>query len=628
MAELRWILAFAFPLALAGQSPRSPEYSAAQGALSQGWNTWDVYSVAAQALLPDGFTLRVELGHTGALNADAFLANTQLGRQGKTDERVKPGPHTWDGSYTEFQVSWQGHDLLVQTAHEGPDLVLLVTPVPSANVPPPTLVIAAGILWDRPGSAAKEGDHLEFINDRHRIPVYWTGREQGVASLPVATAHFAATLVGPIGVGTGRPRTVDEIKDILARRRPDGSDSAQAIESVIGWDTIYDPAGSRVISPVSRLWSASWGGYVLFEWDTFFAADLAAVGNRNLAYANAVEVLNEATPEGFVPNFARPGGWKSFDRSEPPVGALTVLGLYRQFHDRWFLRDAFEPLLRWNRWWDAHRQIDGYLVLGTDAANRPQDPDDPSVGKLQAAKYESGLDNSPMYDGAPFDAATHRMRLADVGLMGLYIADCKALADIADALGRAPEAKELRGRAEHYGRRLQNLWDEHTGMFLNKDLDTGLLSPRLSPTNFYPMLAAAATPAQAERMVRDHLMNPQEFWGQWVIPSIMRSDPAFKDQDYWRGRIWGPMNYLVYLGLRNYDQPLARRQLAEKSLALFNQEWVLKGHVHENYNALTGAGDDVSSSDRYYHWGALLALIDRLETGGPARAQWTHPPAR
>jgi glycogen debranching enzyme len=124
-------------------------------------------------------------------------------------------------------------------------------------------------------------------------------------------------------------------------------------------------------------------------------------------------------------------------------------------------------------------------------------------------------------------------------------------------------------------------------------------------------------------MVNEHLLNPKEFWGEWVIPSIARSDPAFRDQNYWRGRIWGPMNYLVYLGLRNYDQPSARKQLAKKSLALFNQEWTLNGHVHENYNAITGMGDDVSSSDRFYHWGALLGLIDHLENG--ARADQPAP---
>lgn len=131
-------------------------------------------------------------------------------------------------------------------------------------------------------------------------------------------------------------------------------------------------------------------------------------------------------------------------------------------------------------------------------------------------------------------------------------------------------------------------------------------------------------------MVNEHLLNPGEFWGEWVIPSIARSDPAFHDQDYWRGRIWGPMNYLVYLGLRNYDLPAVRQQLAQKSLALFNQEWALNGHVHENYNANTGLGDDVTSSDRFYHWGALLGLIDYQENGPGADqpAASHHGPAR
>jgi neutral trehalase len=197
--------------------------------------------------------------------------------------------------------------------------------------------------------------------------------------------------------------------------------------------------------------------------------------------------------------------------------------------------------------------------------------------------------------------------------MGLFIADCNALADIAEILGKRPEALELRERSARYREKLQTLWDEKSGSFLNKNLDNGVLSPRLAPTNFYPLLARAATPGQAERMIREHLLNPAEFGGDWVIPAIARSDPAFKDQEYWRGRIWGPMNYLVYLGLRNYDATAARRELAQKSLALFQKEWLQKGHVHENYNAITGEGDDVSSSDRFYHWGALLGLINCLE---------------
>jgi hypothetical protein len=47
--------------------------------------------------------------------------------------------------------------------------------------------------------------------------------------------------------------------------------------------------------------------------------------------------------------------------------------------------------------------------------------------------------------------------------------------------------------------------------------------------------------------------------------------------------------------------------------------------VHENYNSITGTGDDVNNSDRFYHWGALLGYVEYLEQTQPPSAL---PPAR
>jgi neutral trehalase len=355
---------------------------------------------------------------------------------------------------------------------------------------------------------------------------------------------------------------------------------------------------------------------------------MAGVGDRDLAYADALEILREATIQGFVPNYARGGGWKSADRSEPPVGAITVLGLYKQFGDRWLLRDSFLPLLRWNRWWTEHRDTGGYLSWGSDGQNEPQNLDDTSRGTRVGAILESGLDNSPMYDDAVFDEKTHLLEFADVGLMSLYIADCDALAEIADVLHETAAAVELRARSARYKEKLATLWSPADGIFLNKDLHTGVYSHRLSPTNFYPLLARAATPAQAAQMIGRHLTNENEFWGEWILPSIARNDPSFPDQNYWRGRIWGPMNYLVYLGLRNYDDADTRREFATKSYALFAKEWRARGHVHENYNAISGTGDDVANSDRFYHWGALLGWIEYLEQTAPSSGTPHHAQER
>jgi putative isomerase len=613
---------------------RSESYEQVQQRLARGWNTWDAHSVATQVLLPEGLAIRVGLKHNSTLNGDAYLGDALIGRLEPGAEVVTPGPHTWDGSYTRADFEWKGHTWVLESAHDGTDLVLVIAPLPSetssatTSAVPPTVVFSVGYLWNQPGVVRKSAaDEIlaEPVPDG-QVAIYCTcslPSNGTFTDVPLPGPYFAVNLTGPVGISTGKRRSIDEIISAIERQRDTYKESVKAagsnrpilsaIESTLGWDTIYEPEKRRVLSPVSRVWSVNWGGYVLFDWDTFFAATMASIGNKDLAYANALETLREETPEGFVPNYARAGNWKTSDRSEPPVGAITVLSLYRKFHDRWFLNDTFDPLLRWNRWWSAHRDMQGYIVVGSDPANDPRNPDDRSVGTWQGAVYESGLDNSPMYDGSFYNPQTHLLEFADVGMTSLYIADCDALAEIADVLSKPTEAKELRARSARYRSNLATLWDQKAGIFLNRDLHTGQFSSRLSPTNFYPLLAKAATPEEARTMIDKHLLNPEEFWAKWVIPSIARNDPAFRDQNYWRGRIWGPMNYLVYLGLLNYDFPAARSAFAQKSYELFLKEWRTNGHVHENYNAITGSGDDLSSSDRFYHWGALLGYLQYLE---------------
>jgi Mannosylglycerate hydrolase MGH1-like glycoside hydrolase domain len=614
-------------------APASAQYQQVQKRLATGWNTWDVHSVTTQVLLPDGLAIHLGLKHNSTLYSDAFLGDALIGRQTPGAEQVFPGPHSWDGTYTDLRLSWKGHDLRLQTARDGGNLVMLATPLPSQplSAVPATIVFSVNYLWDRPGNAIRQSGHIEAHGPLHAVAVYCTCRNATVAedvNLPIGGAYLSTDFVEPVGISTGAPLGVEKIRAIIDRasetyhqsvaRSGKSADVVDAIQTVLGWDTIYEPEGRRVLSPVSRVWSVIWGGYVIFDWDTFFASTMASIGDRDLAYADAIETLRSETQQGFVPNYAQAGDWKSSDRSEPPVGSITVLGIYQRFHDRWFLREAFAPLLRWNLWWAKTRDIQGYLAWGSNGDNTPADLDDTARGTRAGAILESGLDNSPMYDDTTYNATTHTLEFADVGLMSMYIADCDALAAIADDLGETTTAGQIRERATRYRTKLATLWDNDAGIFLNKDLHTGQFGSRLSPTNFYPLLAKAATPQQAEVMIKNHLLNPKEFWGEWIIPSIARDDPAFKDQNYWRGRIWGPMNYLVYLGLRNYNHPEVQRQFAEKSYALFLEEWKKNGHVHENYNGISGAGDDVHSSDRFYHWGALLGYIQYLQETQPS----------
>ena len=110
-------------------------------------------------------------------------------------------------------------------------------------------------------------------------------------------------------------------------------------------------------------------------------------------------------------------------------------------------------------------------------------------------------------------------------------------------------------------------------------------------------------------MSQRYLCDPEELGGEFMLPSISRRDPAFPDQDYWRGRIWAPMNYLVYEALCEAGMKDERKLLAQSSRAVLLKEWTEHGHVHENYSGYDGQGCDKPNSNNFYHWGGLLGYI-------------------
>ena len=291
-----------------------------------------------------------------------------------------------------------------------------------------------------------------------------------------------------------------------------------------------------------------------------------------------------------------------------------VREVYRRYPERWFLEAVFDDLLGWNRWWLKKRVNEGLLAYGSHATKNPYN--EPAVRTRRTAGYESGMDDSPMYEGVPFNPDKNTMEFQDVGLTSLVIADSLALAEMAAILGRLEEERELRDRAATLAARLESLWEPTVGLYLNRNTETGELSPRLSPTAFYPLLGRVPAADRAERMIGEHMLNPDEFWGDWVLPSIARNDPAFPKQRYWKGAIWPPLNFLSYLALRQYGFEDARAELAAKSLDMFLTEWQRKGYVSENYSSITGTGDDERlSSDNFHSWGTLFAIPAFLEAG-------------
>lgn len=590
--------------------------------INRGWQTWNNASVFSYVHMPEKMGFKLGLKD---YKYEKSLPNALIGSEA-ADGIVTPYAHAYDNSYTFSRLEWLDIEITVETACADGDQVVIVTPV---KLPPkaPTLIVESISLWNSSAILTKKDSTLTLQKDDTAITVQITAPENTEYFTWCNTPYLSAALSEPIGISTGKARTLEEIRNICAARKQKWADNMNkygkfaetynAMQTCQAWDTIFNPEYGYPTTTVSRIWNNEWGGYVLFCWDTYFGALMQALDNKELAYCNAIAITRTLRGCGFVPNYTAQNNVKSFDRSQPPVGSMTCLEIYKKYQEKWFLEEVFEDLFTWNEWFMKKRTgKNGLLAWGSNPYKGVTGHvlETQGVGKFRAAAYESGLDNSPMFDDMPFDTERCILLLEDVGLTGLYIKDCYSLAEIAAILGYADKAALLLDRAHTLEDKLETLWEDDFGMYLCRREDTGAFQYRISPFHFHALFSKKAGKEHAERIVKDHFYNPQEFWGDYIMPAIARNDPAYPDQDYWRGRIWAPMNYLVYMALSEYASESelvaqAVKDLSEKSEKLILKEWLEMGHVHENYDGDTGDGCGIANSDRFYHWGGLLSFI-------------------
>jgi len=580
-----------------------------------GWNTWDFRRLLAFSFLDGGrerLSVRV-----------SFLDD--LERERRTDFRwrdlVRVGPHATDGSYAKIEVRAAFEsEFAIEAAADGETLHLEVTPTRTSGLRPVVEIAEPGA-----GRARREGDRLEAAGwraaargaiDRDRLfvsadhPYFAGGRGE---RLTVVCSLDAGAALDP---GAARAR-IDAALQAQAAGGLTGegalAGAPEALMRSIAWNTIHDRSGRGIATLISRDWSRDWRAAVLFGWDTFFVAMMAALEDPELAWRNLEAVLAGVTRDGFVPNWRFSNGAATLDRSHPPVGGLALSRIAATAPDDGRLRSLLPKLLRWHAWWNEARDRggDGLLSWGSSAEPGFEFPEMRQVLRSAAicGAYESGLDNSPLFDGVPFDAEAGTLMAADVGLNALHAADAEALAELGDRVGLAEEAGRLRAEHRERCRRIrERLWDPDQATFANRAW-TGAFTRRIAPTSFYPLLTGAATPEQARALVASQLEDERGFKGEWMVPSIRRDDAAFLDQDYWRGRVWPSMNFLTVTALRRAGFRDPAHAVVRSGLEMFLRGWRERSHVYENYSALTGEGGDVPNSDPFYAWGSLLPYL-------------------
>jgi hypothetical protein len=395
----------------------------------------------------------------------------------------------------------------------------------------------------------------------------------------------------------------------------------EAITNALHWNVLYQPGHHRLYVPAGRTWifprpDGTQDDWTLFSGGVFLIPLGLALESQKLAVDALRAILETQYPNGNIPNWrGRSGG--SADRSQPPVGAFVVLKLFERLGDLELLRYAYPYLQRWHDYWTAPRtdgqarrdgNDDGLLEWGSDAAlfGRTVPSWEKNASGRMRAGWESGQDDLPDWDDVPFNEETGTLAMNCIDLNALYALDSWCLGEIAAVLNRPLDVERYRAQYERT-KALVNarLWNDKDGFYYDRFWD-GRFSVHKAASSFLPLIARIPDEARTQRMLK-HLLDPKQFWGDYVLPSISRDDPAFRpdSQQSWRGAVRPVTNYLVYQGLKAYSLDAVASEFARKSAEMFLRSWESFGLSPEDFDSLTGE----AGGDRYQSAGPLAALI-------------------
>jgi len=158
------------------------------------------------------------------------------------------------------------------------------------------------------------------------------------------------------------------------------------------------------------------------------------------------------------------------------------------------------------------------------------------------------------------------------------------------------------------------MWDEEDGFYYHVNMKDntfifeGKSLKRKEIIGFLPMWARIATKERAKRLVK-HLLNEDEFWRKYGIPTLSADDPnytPFVDGCCrWDGPVWLLWNYMVFEGLRNYGYKKVANELADKMLLAVETQLRKNHRFWESYSP----DFPVQESPSNYIWDSIMAKV-------------------
>lgn len=189
-------------------------------------------------------------------------------------------------------------------------------------------------------------------------------------------------------------------------------------------------------------------------------------------------------------------------------------------------------------------------------------------------RYDTGEDHAMRYGDAP-DAWTEEtppqgcqvVPMASIDIMSFSYSARETLGEICDILGKEELSKAWRKKAGDVQTKIRvYLWSEERGACLDRDRHHEVM-PTLIHNSLRAMYWHSLTQDMAGRFVKEHLLNPQEFWTKMPLPSVAVNDPLFRNitTNNWSGQAEALTYQRAIRALENYGydwiQPLLGNKL-------------------------------------------------------------------
>lgn len=290
------------------------------------------------------------------------------------------------------------------------------------------------------------------------------------------------------------------------------------------------------------------------------------------------QIVNELAgqqADGLIPGIVQftadgKATWKN-SKGFPPIWVVSADLYVEQTKDTAFLRECLDGLKKQIGWFEAKRAVPGggfyYLDILQDV-------------------WESGMDEGIRYHDRPpgpaacVDACAHVFMLYDHAArwskqLGLSAAEWET------------KAKALQSFIH------ENLWDPETGFFYDAWTAQHPERRHLAFEGMWPVVVGAATPAQAKRVIEEHLLNPKEFFAPHPITTVAQSDSRFELR-MWRGPVWNCMTLWAARACLRYGNKEGARKMLEAALDATARQFGRTGTIWEFYDPQLGNPETLS----------------------------------